>query len=224
MLSFNAHAALYGYCFADGVSLDNAMSYLSNIKSPKDKFFKRESVNCLEVKGSAKTYGLYQRYLSKNFRILRSYKGSDTGMTMGSSIPKGMCRIFVTKIGSKNLKTDIVKIGRKGRVNRAESKGESKSVSNLVLTYGRRGTIRVNFEQVGVTCRKSGSGYQLSFDLNSNDTSLSSSAYVSTGRKLNLGGIVNDLSNKRKKVSIDSGVEFQKETGQNKFDYFLEVQ
>lgn len=223
-LSLKAYGALYGYCFADGESVGSALAYLSNIKSPRDKFFKRESVNCLEVQGSSKTYGLYRRYLSKRFKILRTYKDIDTGAISESSIPKGMCRILVTKIGKRKSKTDTVKLGRRGKLKRSEEKGESRSVSNLVLTYGRRGSIRVDFENVGVTCRKSGSGYQLTFDLESKATALSSSAYVSPGRKLNLGGIVSDLNNKRKTISINSGVEYQKEVGKEKFDYFLEVQ
>ena len=167
IFSTKSFGALYGYCLGDEESLSAAMSYLGNIKSPKDQFFKRESVNCLEVKGSSKTYGLYHRYLSKRFRILRTYKGQDAGLSDNSFLVQGMCRILVTKIGNNNRTTDTVELGKRGKIKRSESKGQSKSLSNLVLTYGKKGSIRVNSETVEITCQKAGSGYQLKFNLNS---------------------------------------------------------
>lgn len=222
-LNHPLYAALYGYCFSRGTSLSSAQAYLDSVKAPRDRTYLRESVSCLEVKGSPARFDLYYKFLSKKFRVLRTYKDQDTGSARSSDLSTGMCRIFVTKIGKKDSKTDKVLIGNRGKVKREEFSGNSKSVSNLILSYGKRGSLSVNSQRIGVTCKKSGSGYQLSFDLESANSAISSNAFISSGQDLNIGGIVNDLNNKRRALSLEKGVEYEKQKGSEKFDYFLKI-
>ncbi|MBK24179.1 MAG: hypothetical protein CME70_09285 [Halobacteriovorax sp.] len=222
LLNSNLQAALYGYCLGDGESLRAAKFHLSKVLAPKDQIHIRSSVGCLEIVGGAERFELYDRFLRAKFRVIRTYKDQDTGSRI-SQIPRGMCRIFVTKIGKNKKVTDKVKIGKSGNLSRSEAKGISKSTSNLILSYGKRGSLTVNEQRVGITCKKAGAGYQLEFDLENKDSGISSNAFVTPGQELNIGGIVNDLNNKRRTVSLNNGLEYEKEKGKEFFDYFLKV-
>jgi len=215
-------AALYGYCLGDGESLRAAKFHLGKILAPRDQIHIRSSVGCIEIVGGAERFDLYDRFLRAKFRVIRTYKDQDTGSST-TNISRGMCRIFITKIGKSKKITDKVKIGKSGNISRSEGKGSSKSTSNLILSYGKRGGLTVNSQRLGVTCKKAGAGYLLEFDLESKESGISSNAFVTPGQELNIGGIVNDLNNKRRTVSLNNGVEYEKEKGKESFDYFLKV-
>lgn len=225
MFTTSAEAALYGYCLSRGSSVEAAKNHLESIKAPGDKIFTRGSVNCVEVQGGAQRFELYQKFLSTQFKVVRTYKGLDSGQSnQGQAFGSGHCRIKVTKIGKTKTTTDTVEAGKRGVLSRAELDGNSRSVSNMILSYGRNGSLVVNDQRLGVVCRKAGRQFQLDFSLEATGQSVSSSVSVPPGKKFNIGGVVNDLNNKRRKISIGGGVEYQKEVGKQQYDYFLEVQ
>lgn len=216
-------SAIYGYCFSRSTSLDSAISHLDKIRSPRDSFHKRTSVHCLEVNGNPKFFGLYRKYLSANFNILRSYKGSDANVAVEQNIPRGMCKIKIIKTGIENSSKDEASVGTKQRLARSESKKQVNSVSNMVLSYGKKASLRVNEDSVAITCDKSGGGYQLAFKIEGKNSNLSSNAYVAAGGKLDLGQIVNDLNAKNRSVSINDGMSYQKDRSNTTYNYSLEV-
>ncbi len=193
------------------------------MRSPRDSFHKRTSVHCLEVNGNPKFYGLYRKYLASNFKVLRSYKGADANTSSGQVHKLGMCKIKIIKTGKENSSKDEIKLGRKQRLARSENKKQVNSVSNMVLSYGKKASLRVNEDSVAITCDKSGGGYQLGFKIEGKNSNLSSNAYVAAGGKLDLGQIVNDLNAKNRSVSINDGMSYQKDKSNTTYNYSLEV-
>lgn len=134
-----------------------------------------------------------------------------------------MCRIKVIKTGKETAKKDEVKFGRKKRLARTERKADINSVSNMVLSYGKKASLRVNEDSISITCEKSGGGFQMGFKIEGKNNNLSSNAYVAAGGKLDLGQIVNDLNEKNRSVSINDGMSYQKDKSNTTYNYSLEV-
>ena len=216
-------AAVYGYCFSRSTSLDSAINHLENIRSPRDRFHKRTSLNCLEVSGSLKMFDLYRKYLSSNYKVLRSYKGANAEIPLGRIAARGMCKIKITKTLKMIASKDEVKAGRTNSLARSETSKQVNSISNMVLSYGKKASLRVNEDSIGITCDKSGNGFQLGFKVEGKDSHLSSNAWVAANGKLDLGKIVNDLNEKNRSVSINDGMSYQKDKSNTTYNYSLEI-
>lgn len=169
-------------------------------------------------------FDLYRKYLSSNYKILRSYKGANAEISASQATPRGMCKIKITKTGKVDASKDEAQIGKRQRLARSERTKQVNSISNMVLSYGKRASLRVNEDSIGITCDKSGNGFQLGFKVEGKDTHLSSSAWVAAGGKLDLGQIVNDLNEKNRSVSINDGMSYQKDKSKTTYNYSLEVQ
>lgn len=225
LLTFNLHAKrpLTGFCFESNVSLSRVKSYLSPLLTSKDKVYKRESMNCLEISLSSGRRDLFETFLYRRYKPSRIYQTDgvvEKNQAMGK-LPH--CRIEIEKIGNSNSTNDELSVGSKNRLKRTQKRGQRTSKSSLLLTSGVKGTLQVNDQSVYVTCHVFGSQYRIELALSSDSSSLSTFVNTSKGNRVNIGEMVDDLNNRSKNLDINKGASFTKEKGKSTSTYYLTI-
>lgn len=217
---------LYGFCFDSHISLSQVKSYLRTIALPKDRIYLRESLHCIEVELSAARKTLFETYLWKKYRIVRQYSGVGSTPTQQERVMKH-CRIKIIKTGKSKSKTNLYKIGENSTIRQTDKKGESKSVSQLVLGEGLPGELKVDEEDLKVICRSRGKDYYaLEIYLKSKikNSQISTAINARRGQKINLGNVVDQLKDKERTLSINEGIHYQKKRGTSNVNYDLIIE
>jgi len=214
--------ALEGYCFSRGTSLSRVSSHVKVILAPKDKVYKRDSLNCIELEISASRKELVEKWIRKKFRILKTY--TDTP-TLGSSNTQPItanCRLKIERVSQGKSQINRTRLGSRNSVTQTNSSLSGVRTSNIVLGLGFSGSIRVNEEQVSLTCKSIiNGGYLVSVSIDSENSGLVTTLQVYSGKKVNLGQVVNNLNSKSNTIGIPSGLDSTKSKSKETFDYFL---
>jgi hypothetical protein len=216
--------SLKGYCFESNVSLKAVRSHLSAILSPRDEVFERPSMNCIEVTISSTREELFETWIYKRFKPIRIYRTDgvvENNQTMGQ-MP--MCRMTVERVSRSDSSIDDVSVGSHNKLKNTRSKSNGVSQSSLLLTSGVRGRLRMDDQEVFVTCHVFGTNYRVELSLDSSNSSLSTSVNTTKGSRLNIGQMVEDLNNRSRNIDIKKGVNYQKQKGRAVSDYFLIIQ
>lgn len=216
--------SLTGFCFDSNVSLRAVKSHLRPILARKDKVFERQSINCLEISLDAARRDLFETWIYKRYKPIRIYTSNgvlEKNQAMGQ-MP--MCRMMVEKTSRSNSTVDEVSAGSKNRLKRTQNTSSGVSRSSLVLTSGVAGRLRMNDQEISVTCHAFGSSYRVELALESGNSALSTSVNTSKGSRINIGQMVEDLNNRSKNLDINKGIGFQKGKGSSVSDYFLIIQ
>lgn len=225
ILSFSAEArSLTGYCFESNVSLKAVKRHVAPILARKDKVFERPSMNCIEVTISNSRKDLFETWIYKKYKPLRIYTTDGTVEKNQAMGQMPMCRMTVEKVSKGNSTIDEASVGSKNRLKRTENKSQGVSRSSLVLTSGVAGRIRMNNQEVFVTCHVFGSRYRVELSLDTQNSGLSTSVNASKGSRINIGEIVENLNDRSRKIDINKGVGYQKGKGQTASTYFLIIQ
>ncbi|MBI2519351.1 MAG: hypothetical protein HYV97_02995 [Bdellovibrio sp.] len=215
--------SIYGYCFTDAVSLSELRRYLQPISLPSDQLDMMGP--CLEALLSDARSTLYESYLQKRYRLNRTYKGNQMAPnTELVGTTEGNCRLELLKKRSKIRKTDEFSLGKKGKIKRSEEDLSGDLRSQLLLRKGYPGSLKLDQEEVFVTCQGGhNDNYILTVTLKSPDSGISTALNLSKGQLINIGSVVKDLSGKNRTLSINSGIDYSKTTGHDDYEYFLSI-
>ncbi|MDC1174065.1 hypothetical protein OAT67_01615 [Bacteriovoracaceae bacterium] len=224
----SAHANnLIGFCFENNVSLTSVKSHLIPILAKKDKVFTRESLHCVEANIESSRKELFEKWISRRFKIIRTYDSSSgaNSIVRNKLVPQN-CYFKMRRVSLLNKEQDNLKLGNNTNISKTIEKSGSQRVSRLVLTEGLRGHIMVNNNKVELVCSKSGkSNYLLDVYTQSTDgNDISTKVIISKGKELNIGEVVQDLKNSSTSLDIASGLENQKTKGAESYQYFISVQ
>ncbi|MEK6625623.1 MAG: hypothetical protein AABY86_11680, partial [Bdellovibrionota bacterium] len=177
--------SIYGYCFSDAVSLSELRQYLHPIALPGDQLDMMGP--CLEALLSDARSSLYESYLQKRYRLNRTYRGNQaTTNTELTGTSEGNCRLELLKKRIRTRKTDEFSLGQKGKLRRTEEDLSGDTRSQLLLRKGFPGSLRLDLEEVFLTCQGGNNGnYILTVTLNSPDSGISTSLNITKGQSIN---------------------------------------
>lgn len=207
--------------------LKAAKKYSEVILAPNDKVFERPSRNCLEFDISPSRKELVVKWIKKKYRITNTYSDQAGGLpsSPASGVVVENCRLKLERHSRGNSRQRGVSVGAKNSIGQTDQQSSGLKTSSILLGKGLHGTIRVGLERVFLTCMgRAGGGYNVSVSLDSPNSAISTSVYIRPAKKVNIGQVVENLNNKRSSVSLPSGAQVSKTTGENRFDYFLSVQ
>jgi len=223
LFSQNSYSlGLKGLCFKASTSLDRVLMDMKALALPKDKFFKREAVNCIEVKLSDARFSLYQKYLKRKYLITRTYSGMDTGATRPQGLTGQNCRIEIQKVSSDESTTKQFGLGKKTKLSKSQNSGSRTSTSRLLLASGQKSNMAMDGNSVDLVCWPSSDvTARIVVSLSYDSSRLSTTVSVRKGQKVNLGQIVDKLNDKSRDISLRRGLGYKKTNGQRVSDFFL---
>jgi|GEM_PF-4439826 len=219
----------YGFCFKRPTSLQQVQSALGGFALPNDQL--EMMGNCVEALLSESRAELYEKLLSANLGLSDTYKssrgtnnqGQITTLTGGSS-NQGHCRLEYEKKRNKEHHQRTIGIGKNGNFRDREENLEGNERSQILLSLGKPGSLRVDDISLDVVCTGGNSGnFTLNFSLSGRQSGISTSVEVGLGQVVNIGGIAKDLSGKDRTIDINRGFEHNKSSGKDNFEYYLKV-
>lgn len=157
------------------------------------------------------------------------------------------CRLVIHKVGTENKKTRKFKFNKKPGAREETSTKTINERSSLVLTSGKKGSLTFDQQKLEVKCVLIGqSNYDLEFSMTyipkttsaltsngelvkvsdgkpSNTTEITTSVQLTKGQKLDIGGVVKDLNDKSRTLSL-TGIDYSKTTGQAQTKIYLSIE
>jgi hypothetical protein len=211
---------LKGFCFKATTSLNQVLSEIRSISLPKDKFFKRESINCIEGKLSNSRFNLFKTILGKKFLLVRTYSGANSDTQQVYSKIRN-CKIEIQKTVTSKGKSNRVGLNNGLKISEGRNSGSRTTTSRMLMAEGRESSIGVNDSLVYVSCWPNDVSARINISLSSGNSNLSTSITTRKGKKVNLGQIVDSLKNKNRDISLKNGVQYNKVNSTTISDYFL---
>ena len=200
------------YCFKRSVSLSRVKNYLNQIKLEKDIITLNPTSNCITVGVDEERVELFRKYLSMNYQFTTSGN---------QNLRKRECLFEVETVRDTSRKKTSAKFGSKIHINGNTTNNSRKSVSNLRVMESKLAQLFVNDTLVSVSCQITGKLVEISISLGNKRTSLTTTVQVSKGQRIDLGSVVEDLSQKSSGASISAGVNYSKVSGSKKSSVFL---
>lgn len=205
-----AHAQneqLRSFCFDRSVNLTQARSYVKTILKSSDSVGLRESYHCLEIPLEEARVTLVEKFLARRYPSVHL-----SGSTASAS--KIECNIEIVESLNKDEVTDEKGIGSRTVLKRSQSNEAQKTTSTMRLGEGRWGTLEMNDNMVNIRCYKRASRWDIEIRVSSDQGFISTSLEVQSGQQIDLGQTVQDLKEKNRDLSIQSGVLQKDKTGQ----------
>lgn len=190
---------LRSFCFERGVSLAEAKSYVLGILNNQDKVGIRESMHCLEIALDEPRVGLVHSYLNRRYQRV-SLVGEQ------APVSKVECQMEITESEDRNEVTNEAGLGKRTVLKRSNLTESSGTVSSMRLGEGRWGSLEVNGTQVDLRCLKRGERFDIEVRMISPKGFVSTALEVNRGQQIDLGQTVQDLNNKTREVSTQTGV------------------
>lgn len=190
---------LRSFCFERGVSLLEAKSYVKGILNNQDKVGIRESMHCLEIPLEEARVSLVHTYLSRRYGHV-SLAGEQ------APISNIECQMEITESESRNEVSNEAGLGKRTVLKRGNLTESSGTVSSMRLGEGRWGSLEINGTQVDLRCLKRGERWDIEVRMVSPNGFISTALEVARGQQIDLGQTVQDLNNKNREVSTQTGV------------------
>jgi hypothetical protein len=214
-----AEEVVVGFCFRPSVSLDRVVFGLKDFLVAKDRVHKRPSQNCIDVETTKIREDLINKVVRSKFSVVQSFSSG-----RGNNVVKENCKIDVVSTGRSNTNTFSVNAGRKTNVQKSETQAQGKSTSKLLLGAGRSGRISIDGEVVSIKCLPlGGDRFEIEVFIQSKfkNSQISTSVSVVRNQPLDLGQLVEELNQKDRNLSINSGIQYKKSKGTSTKDYQL---
>ncbi len=210
-------------CFEDKTQLNPAKSFLEDILLQNEFVDIRRRIGCLEVSIREYRKELTLSYMRRKFRFrLGSSIGGRVRLEQKANLngqPK-MCRMSLEEVFKSNSNQQQVKVGKSSKLSAKGHTSEGYVTSELLLSSGIAGTIRVNKDVINITCTvKSSTNYDVSFSLG---RKLISTVQLIKGQKLNVGDLVSQSKGQGQEVST-KGIEKNTSGVLKKTSYFLSI-
>ncbi|OUR93463.1 hypothetical protein A9Q84_18490 [Halobacteriovorax marinus] len=215
ILTSSVHAMdLRGFCFSRRVSLDQVENYLKQITAPNDIILKNTNKHCIEIGVAGNRSGLFDKFISMNYNVTSRYGGG--ALTRGRE-----CNFEIENVKNLDRESDEYSIGKKNRLKKTQETSVSKSTSNLRVMEGKLAQLHVGSTLISLSCSGAGRVTEVSVSLGSKRTNIITTVQVYRGQRVNLGGIVDDLSNKERELSIKKGASLTKSKGKRTEEFYL---
>jgi hypothetical protein len=205
---------LRGFCFKRHVSLGQVESYLKQITAPRDVILKNTNKNCIEIGVAGNRIYLYEKFISMNYTVVSRYGG---GM-----IAKGQeCLFEVENISKLNRNKKDFSIGSKNRLRESQQNSTGKSTSTIRVQEGKLAQLHVESTILTISCNILGRVTEVDISLGSKRSHIITSIQMNRGQRVDLGRVVDQLSNKERNLSINTGATFSKTKGERTSDFYL---
>lgn len=205
---------LRGFCFKRHVSLNQVQSYLKQITAPGDVILKNTNKHCIEIGVSGKRMGLFDKFISMNYTVVSRYGGGVTA--------KGQeCLFEVENLRSLDRNRKDFSIGSKNRLRDSNQNEVAKSTSTLRVQEGKLAQLHVDSTLLTLSCNILGRVTEVEISLGSKRSNIITSVQMKRGQRVDLGRVVDDLSNKERNLSINTGASFSKTKGKRTSEYYL---
>ena len=211
---------LVGFCFERSVNLSQAQQSMSFLLLPHEKVFPRAADHCFDVLTSTDRSKLLEKFLSRRYNLI-----AETGVSAASSDLQDMqCRLELT---TTRIRKEEVKGFRAGAgLMAAAGTKDVKEVSSseLLLAFGRPGTLDLEGRSLQVECTKGASGvYQLTFSFSEQYRSrVSSSVSLKQGETLQVAQVTKDLASQSKTLGLPQA-HYEDIQGKENISYELRI-
>ncbi len=175
--------------------------------------------NCLQVTVGQNREELIRKWISRRFVILKM--SSSRTASRGSE-----CRLKVERVLNSNSKTTKMRLGAKGQFNQVSNQTVGKKTSSLLLSSGRRGSIRYNDEFIGIKCVRGGrNNYEVELFVDNNSGGISTALSLVKGQKIDIGQIIDEKKASSDSVGLNRGVKvgLSRDERKQRFTYFLMI-
>jgi hypothetical protein len=216
-LSAIADEDVISFCFEKDVRLDQVEAHIEFLKTGADKIQVRTEDNCLDVYTTSSRSPLYDKLITKKFKIISNAVALEGEL-------KDACRVQLIERKYKKNNEKILVAGSKNKINSKSEMEESTIKTELLLTSGKTGNIRVQEKDFSVECLKTlGEVFQLSFYLGEKTkTNIKSEVTIKKGELIDIGNITNELISKQNTIGIPQTVIADQEMNE-KIIYELKV-
>lgn len=198
---------LRSFCFDRSVSLIQARAYVKTILKSSDSVGLREAYHCLEIPLEETRVSLVEKFLSRRYPSVH-LSGS---MAAASKVE---CNIEIVESMNKDEVADEKGLGSRTVLKRSQSNAVQKTTSTMRLGEGRWGSLEMNDSMVNIRCYKRANRWDIELRVSSDQGFISTSLEVQSGQQIDLGQTVQDLKEKNRDLSIQSGVLQKDKTGQ----------
>ncbi len=187
------------------------------LKKADDKIQKNETDHCLEISADEKRLPLFSKLINRRFKVIGGdeFEGSNN---------KKHCKITLEIKRKKNVDSKKFQIGQSSNIKSSNITEDEKSASDLILMYGKSGTLSVTPRELQVECAKTNSGvFQLVFYFEEkNKSKLSTEVQVNPGESLDIGTVTSQLDQKEKTLGIPQ-TTIQDQVGSEETRYSIKV-
>lgn len=84
---------------------------------------------------------------------------------------------------------------------------------NIYISQGDKGSMIIDQERLTIKCRVTNTGYNLYIESTSPLVSLSTSRFLNFGGSIELGSFIQNINNKKNKLSLSNGVNYNTQKG-----------
>lgn len=211
---------LVGFCFERTVNLNEAQQSLSFLLLPREKVFPRKADNCFDVLTSPDRSKLLEKFLSRRYNLI-----AETGVSApGSDLQDMQCRLELTTTRIKKVEVKDFQAGQGLRAAVGTKDVKEVSATELLLGFGRPGSIDLDGRSLQVECVKGATGiYQLTFSYSEQYRSrVSSSVSLKQGETLQIAQVTNDLAGQSKTLGLPQ-VLYEDTQGKENISYELRI-
>jgi hypothetical protein len=169
---------------------------------------------------AAKREELTRKWISRRFTVVDPFKENQSA----ASIRGKECRLKIERTINSKSKTTNFALGQNGQLNQRDFKNKGTRRTSLLLSSGRRGSIRYNDELIGIRCVRGGQdNYQIEIMVDSDQGGVSTATSLRKGQRLNIGQIVDQNRGRSREANLRNGVSISKTKTESKFNYFLMI-
>jgi len=211
-----ADEGLESFCFERNVSLSQVEGAIIFLKKADDKIQKNETDHCLEISADTKRLPLFSKLINRRFQVIG---GDQVEVTT-----KQHCKITLEIKRKKKVDGKNFQLGEWTAAKVSNISEDEISTSDLVLMYGKSGSLSVTPRELQVECVKTHSGhFNLVFYFEEkNKSKLSTEVQINSGESLDIGTVTNQLNQKEKTLGIPQ-TTISEQVGNEETRYFLKV-
>ena len=195
------------FCFDRSVSLLQAKSYLRDILAPSDQLTENRQLNCLEVMIEDKRSDLVFQYLKRRYPKVEVLGGNHHSPSLSE------CKIEIVE---SDLRDEVINehgLGKRTVVKKGEFNTTSKKRSTMRLMEERWGALRFDQDSIEIKCSKRAAFIEVEVRMNSPSGMVATSLQVQPGVEFDLGQTVQDLTQKSRDLSTETGFLEKKTSG-----------
>lgn len=212
-LSLNLYSQSFqSYCFPKSVNLNEASNFVKAILTSEDEMRKNSQLNCLEIKIEETRVDLVRKFLSSRYQTHTNFE-----------VQPSLCDMEITEVTKSDKDTNTISIGKKNNIIQANDNNSGTSVSILKTLEGKWSSIEMNDSTTEIKCDKRGHNFEVEIRIGSENSFLSTSRFVRSNEKIDLGEIVQTLNDKNKTISSEKGIEYTKNEGNKTKKYYLVI-
>lgn len=217
LYSFSSYAEENTFLQACFVTKKNAYHAAKNLNFLQTKY-DRIAVDdkCVDIYTLKRREKVYTNFLRIKYQGYYKLSSSE-------QVPKKQCRLVVERISLSTNKTKRLSAQKRlsyGEFNSREDKNENLTI---LISDGQEGQIKVNDLIVAIKCEVRGVGFNLNIRLVGENSSSSTSHFLSRGQKVELASISKNLLRSSKQAVVPSKLVHSKNSSSNSQRVYISI-